>query len=376
MNTYPAGARIEIDAGAQECVVNVSDGPLKLAAASIVTMTSSKSAVPNRNAPPWRLPIDTKNGAVTQIVIYMTDDMQIGKVEEQGPITLSVGEIQIQLDTREDRHGAVIVAEIYERNGKRMLRVRGDGHRHGITALCRREGIPEEVFIARPSRGRTEPRPRPRESYDDQHAIGSGSGVIISPNHVITNAHVVRGSRSQTVHTVNGEHDARVISVDEGHDLALLHVPGMAGIAVSIEATGSSYLGEEVMAAGYPLRDLLNDDLKITRGNISSLRGLHGDVATLQFTAPIASGSSGGAVVSMRGGLAGVVCSALSHQEIQSRGGTSEGVNFAVKASLVLEMLAAAGVDNIQRTKDGEAVLTPHDLSRLLQKSVVAITLR
>lgn len=373
MTTYPAGARIEIDARAAECVVDVTSGHITLAAAAIVTSSTGRSATPVNGPAPWRVPITTSNNSITQIIVYMTDEMQIGRVEDRGPIRLKVGAVEIELEMRDDKHGVVIAAEIYERSGKRMLRVRGDGHRHGITALCRKEDLPLDTFISAP-RPSQEPRPRPRS--EPNRAIGSGSGIIVSSEHVITNAHVVSGSRTQTVHAPSGEHHARVISVDERHDLALLHVPGLQGQAIAIDATGSSYLGEEVMAAGYPLRDILNDDLKITRGNISSLRGAHGDVGTMQFTAPIGSGSSGGAVVSMRGGLAGVVCSALAHDSIRSQGGISEGVNFAIKSSLAIEMLSAAGVEGVKRTGEGESALLPHELSRLLQRSIVAITLR
>jgi len=380
MAAYPAGARIEIDAGAKECVVDVSGGTAKvsLAAAVIVTNRAGRAATPDRGKAPWHLPIDTANDGTCQIVVYMTDDTQIGRVEDRAPIRLTVGATTVELEQREDRHGAVIAADIYERGGKRMLRIRGDGHRHGISALCRKEGLPLETFIDVRRREQPEHRSEPYQDRRPGHgdATGSGSGIIVSAEHVVTNAHVVRGSRSQTVHASGGDHAARVVSVDERHDLALLHVPGLAGQAIAIDATGSSYLGEEVMAAGYPLRDILNDDLKITRGNISSLRGTHGDVTTLQFTAPIASGSSGGAVVSMRGGLTGVVCSALAHETIRSHGGTSEGVNFAIKASLAVEMMAAAGIDGIQRLDAGAAAMTPQELSRLLQRSVVAITIR
>lgn len=380
MAAYPAGARIEIDADARECVVDVSGGTAKvsLAAAVIVTNKAGRAATPDRGQAPWHLPIDTSDGGTCQIVVYMTDDTQIGRVEDRSPIRLTIGVTTIELESRDERHGAIIAAEIYERAGKRMLRVRGDGHHHGITALCRREDLPLEAFVDVRQRGRPSPAPSPYQERqpDLGDATGSGSGIIVAPEHVVTNAHVVRGSRSQTVHAPSGDHMGRVLSVDERHDLALLHVPGLAGHPIAIDATGSSYLGEEVIAAGYPLRDILNGDLKITRGNISSLRGAHGDVTTMQFTAPIASGSSGGAVVSMRGGLAGVVCSALAHETIRSHGGTSEGVNFAIKASLALEMIAAADIDGVERVDPKAAALTPQELSRLLQRSVVAITIR
>lgn len=376
MTQHPAGARIEIGALENECVVDVGPGPTSLAAGVIVTNGAGKHASAQRHGPPWRLPLDTGAGAVTQIIVYMDDERQIGRVEDRAPINITVGGVTIELETRDDRHGVVIAAEVYDRGGKRMLRVRGDGHRHGIAALCRREGIPDEVFQQPRRQDPPEPsaQPRQRPRHHGQ-AIGSGSGVIVAPEHVVTNAHVVSGSRTQTVRYRSNDHDGRILSVDEQHDLALVHVPGLNGTPMIIEEAGASFPGEEVIAAGYPLRDILNDDIKITRGNVSSLRGAHGDVTMMQFTAPIGSGSSGGAITNLRGRLVGVVCSALSHEAVRSGGGVSEGVNFAVKAALVSEMLAAAGIDVPARPPVGGSALPAGDLSRLLQHSVVAITL-
>jgi S1-C subfamily serine protease len=55
---------------------------------------------------------------------------------------------------------------------------------------------------------------------------GSGSGSIISSNGlVLTNAHVVRGTKEVTVQANNGNtYAGRVVSVDEGNDLALVQL--------------------------------------------------------------------------------------------------------------------------------------------------------
>lgn len=373
MEKHPAGARIEIDAGTAECVVDVGPGDVELAAGVIVTTPAGRHATPQTGRPPWRLPLDTAPDAVNQVIVYIPDERHLGRVEDRAPISIAAGGRTIQLEPRDDRHGVVIVADIYQRDGRRMLRIRGDGHRHGIASMCRREGIPEDVFTQRRDRA---PQPEPRRQREPAEQItGSGSGVIVADDHVVTNAHVVSGSRRQTVRHRSVDHDARVVSVDERHDLALLHAPGLGGSPIQMGATGANFPGEEIIAAGFPLRDILNDDIKITRGNVSSLRGAHGDVTMMQFTAPIASGSSGGAIINLNGRLVGIVCSALSHEAIRSGGGVSEGVNFGVKAALVAELLAAAGVDVPTAEAPAGGPLQPGELSRMLQRSVVAVML-
>ena len=56
-----------------------------------------------------------------------------------------------------------------------------------------------------------------------------GSGWVLSPGHVVTNAHVVAGSEDVRV-SVRGtgrERDARVVAFDPDRDVAVLEVPGL-----------------------------------------------------------------------------------------------------------------------------------------------------
>jgi S1-C subfamily serine protease len=80
-------------------------------------------------------------------------------------------------------------------------------------------------------------------------------------------------------------------------------------------------------------------------GNVSGLVGSHGDVSRFQFTAPIGSGSSGGAVTDEFGNLVGVTAAALAHAQIRDFGSVSENVNFAIKTTLVREILSSFGIE-------------------------------
>ena len=126
------------------------------------------------------------------------------------------------------------------------------------------------------------------------------------------------------------------------------------------------------MASGFPLMDLLGGDLKVTTGNVSGLTGGMGDVSRFQFTAPIGSGSSGGAIVDDAGNVVGITSASLAHRNLGERGSTSENVNFGIKASLVYELIAAAGMPlpDIKPLHDTNR----RDVVNRLRNSVVSIT--
>lgn len=375
MKTMPTGARLDIEDGATTCVVEAAAGPVRLAVAMVTRIEGGdpRIAVVQGDSP-WTLDMPPK-GSKANVIVYMADDTQQGRVEDRGPIRLRIGDAGFTLEMRSDSHGAIILAELYEHSGKRRARVRGDGYAFGIKALARKEGLPVEPFI--PERERYDEAPhggqpdagrRPRRGGG---AIGSGSGIIVGVDHVITNAHVVHETDRQTVHGSDGDVLGRVLAIDPVHDLALLRTPGIGGTPIPIRATGSLFLGEAVIAAGYPLRDVLGDDLKMTHGNVSGMKGQGGIVSAFQFSAPIGSGSSGGAVMDQYGNLLGVVTSALAHEAMRERGGISENVNFGTKASLVLEMLAA---HEVEWDAHSHAAGTPAEVARRIRRSVVSIT--
>src|SRR3546814_8021692 len=69
-------------------------------------------------------------------------------------------------------------------------------------------------------------------------------------------------------------------------------------------------------------------------GNVSGLKGWEGDVARFQFTAPIGSGSSGGAILDESGNLVGISSSSLAHGNLRDRWTIRENVNYGIKATL------------------------------------------
>ena len=80
-----------------------------------------------------------------------------------------------------------------------------------------------------------------------------GSGFVISPGHVLTNAHVVAGvTHGPYVYATDGQaFNARVVLFDPRRDIAVLDVPGLT--ARPLEFAGPAADRADAIVAGYPL---------------------------------------------------------------------------------------------------------------------------
>ena len=100
-----------------------------------------------------------------------------------------------------------------------------------------------------------------------------GSGFVISPDHVLTNAHVVAGvTTRQTVTTRGGTTlSATVVYYDPQVDVAILYVPGLN--VTPLHFAGAANPGDNAVVAGYPL-DATNLHLVPARiGGIQNAQG-------------------------------------------------------------------------------------------------------
>jgi S1-C subfamily serine protease len=80
-----------------------------------------------------------------------------------------------------------------------------------------------------------------------------GSGFVISPDHVLTNAHVVAGvTEGPDVYTrLRRRYHATVVLYDPQRDIAILDVPGLPAAPLSF--AGPAGFGASAIVAGYPL---------------------------------------------------------------------------------------------------------------------------
>ena len=143
-----------------------------------------------------------------------------------------------------------------------------------------------------------------------------GSGFVISPDHVLTNAHVVAGVTSQqTVTTANGTNlTATVVYYDSQVDVAVLYVPGLN--LRPLQFAGEANPSDNAVVAGYPL-DATTLHLAPARiGGVLNAQGPNiYETSTVtrqiyEIRAVVKSGNSGGPLLSPQGTVDGVVFAA------------------------------------------------------------------
>jgi putative serine protease PepD len=173
---------------------------------------------------------------------------------------------------------------------------------------------------------------------------GIGSGFIINEDgDIITNNHVITGSRNITV-TLSDmkQYPATVLGIDRRSDFALLHIK--AGRKLPFVHLGDSdhiEVGQKVLAIGNPFG--LQGTL--TTGIVSSLgRSIEGDEGNelegvIQTDAAINPGNSGGPLLDSHGDVIGINTAIYGSQTASGEAG-SIGIGFAMPINRAKEKLA------------------------------------
>ena len=168
---------------------------------------------------------------------------------------------------------------------------------------------------------------------DSKKKVGTGSGVIISPDgYIITNYHVIENSSEVIVTTNNNkEYEAEIIGFDEVTDIAVLKIDSNIKLEyIFFGDSDSTLIGEWVLAVGNPY----NLNSTVTAGIVSSKsRDLNEydqkNQSFIQTDAAVNFGNSGGALVNIQGELIGI------NTLIQSMTGGYVGYSFAVPSNTV-----------------------------------------
>jgi len=299
------------------------------------------------------------------LVLHMLGGIGAGvTMRDLRSITTTVGDNRFELDTTNRGEASVILVEIYRRNGDWRLFANGQGFVGGIGAVASALGI--DIVVSYPP----ETPGRPGPPGDDRSGGGgggsgsnfSGSGFAVDPRHILTNAHVVEGARKVTVVSEKLTAPAEVVFVDPRNDVALLRVERDLAVAARFRFALDLHLGEDIVVVGFPLQGLLGSGPQATGGNVSSLCGIGNDSSVMQFTAPIASGNSGGPILDMSGLIVGQVHSSLNIERIRQGGVNAENVNFGSKAPILRTFLATC--DLACTVSDDSAVRSRADIVR------------
>ena len=167
----------------------------------------------------------------------------------------------------------------------------------------------------------------------DREKIGTGSGVIVSPDgYIITNFHVVENANEiEVTSNRNKSYKAILIGLDPNTDLAVLKIDSDSPLPyIPFGDSDTSRTGEWVLAVGNPF----NLNSTVTAGIISAKsRDLNDydqkNQSFIQTDAAVNMGNSGGALVNTHGELIGI------NTAIQSISGGFVGYAFAVPSNIV-----------------------------------------
>ncbi|HEX4700816.1 MAG TPA: MarP family serine protease [Pseudonocardiaceae bacterium] len=138
-----------------------------------------------------------------------------------------------------------------------------------------------------------------------------GSGFVIAPQRVLTNAHVVAGTDTVHVEVRDGELDAHVVYYNSDVDVAILAVPDLTAPPLHFDQAAAQ-TGQDAIVLGYPLDGdytasaaRVSNRFNLPGPNIYDNRTENRDVYTVY--SQVRSGNSGGPLIDTGGGVLGVV---------------------------------------------------------------------
>jgi S1-C subfamily serine protease len=175
-----------------------------------------------------------------------------------------------------------------------------------------------------------------------------GSGFVYADERVMTNAHVVAGTRDVQVETAGGRLDGTVVVYDPARDLAVIYVPGLkAPVMPFVKRQGAT--GSSAIVLGYPLDGPYNAQAarvrevsRITGPDIYDDKDVTREIYTIR--ALVRSGNSGGPLVSPTGQVLGVIFAAAADDR---------AVGFALTADEA-SSVAGAGVSRTRGVRTGQ----------------------
>ncbi|WP_122981569.1 MarP family serine protease [Actinoplanes teichomyceticus] len=143
-----------------------------------------------------------------------------------------------------------------------------------------------------------------------------GTGFVYADERVMTNAHVVAGTREVVVETSRGQLEGTVVVYDPKRDLAVLRVPGLTAPAMSFVSKAAAS-GASAIVLGYPQDGPYNAQSARVR-DVGDITGPDiyesGDVTREIYTIKslVRSGNSGGPLISPTGDVLGVIFAAAA----------------------------------------------------------------
>ena len=171
------------------------------------------------------------------------------------------------------------------------------------------------------------------DDYDDEQ-ITTGSGFVAFNNRTfVTNYHVIEDAVSIEVFDEDYNEYAfgKILATDKERDIAILSlesaIPGGSSIPLeplALAVDPAIKRGQPVATIGYP-KGLFNT---FSTGIISAIIDFD-NRKTIQFTAPVSHGSSGGALFNTAGEVIGITSSTIED---------GQNINYAIHISHVIDL--------------------------------------
>ena len=189
---------------------------------------------------------------------------------------------------------------------------------------------------------------------DGENKGSSGTAFFVSnKGHLLTNNHVVDGCDVSKITYKDKDYNTRLLATDKTLDLALLKADLRNKSYLNFSGDEAKKM-QKIYVGGYPLGKGLSDDLKISSGIVSSLKGFEDNSNEIQIDAAINPGNSGGPIINEDGELVAIAVSGMSKDK-------TEGINFGIKASAAERFLKSndlkASSSFFSSSKDNDELL-------------------
>ncbi|MBN1384163.1 MAG: trypsin-like peptidase domain-containing protein [Elusimicrobia bacterium] len=156
-----------------------------------------------------------------------------------------------------------------------------------------------------------------------------GTGFVIGPSgKIATNYHIICGAYKCSIKFLNGESydEVNVLAVDAKRDIAILQINALHLLQAKLGNSAKVKTGNKCYVIGNPL----GFERVISDGIVSNIVHSEQGYTSIQITAPVSEGNSGGPVYDRRGRVIGIATSSVKE---------GQNLNFAVPINYVKPLL-------------------------------------
>jgi S1-C subfamily serine protease len=181
----------------------------------------------------------------------------------------------------------------------------------------------------------------PNAKAEQRSSIKISTGFFVSDaGHIITALHAVEGYHDISVVLADKRRfPAKLLRTNKTADVALLKISAITPF-IYLASNDNAPAGMEIATIGYSNVALQGLTPTISRGIITSARGLREDSGSFQFNADVARGNSGGPIISPNGIAVGMVRSKLvSMSDTATLPEPIVNLNFATSANSLVQLL-------------------------------------